>query len=65
MTRIYEAHIGMKREDFDDETKARASVEANGSGYVVTYIRGFDGRDRSCAMNVFKEGAWSGVDISR
>lgn len=60
---IYEAHVGLKATDFDDEAAARKSVEAHGSGYVVTFVRGFDNRDRSSAMNVFKDGAWNGVNI--
>lgn len=61
--KIFEAHTGIDSADFASETEARATVEAHGSGHVVTFIRGYDGRDRSCAMNVFKDGAWSGVYI--
>jgi len=61
---IYEAHIGLDSADFAIETEARAAVETHGSGYVVKFIRDYTGRDRSCAMNVFKDGAWDGVDIS-
>jgi hypothetical protein len=61
--KIYEAHAGSTATDYASETEARAAVEANGSGYVVTFVRGYDGRDRSCAMNVFKDGAWDGVYI--
>jgi hypothetical protein len=60
---IYEAHAGSKVADHAVEAEARAAVEAHGSGYVVTFVRGYDGRDRSCAMNVFKNGAWDGVYI--
>ena len=61
---IYEAHTGIDSADFASETEARATVEAHGSGYVVKFIRDYTGRDRSCAMTVFKGGAWDGVDIS-
>jgi len=60
---IYEAHTGAKTTDYTSQAEARTAVEAHGSGYVVTFVRGYDGRDRSCAMNVFKDGAWDGVYI--
>ena len=62
---IFEAHVGMTVRDFDSETEARIWVENNGHGYVVKFVRGFDGRDRSCAMTTFKNDEWQGVDISR
>ena len=65
MQRIFEAQTYPTTADYSSEVEAREAVEKHGSGYVVTYIRGFDGRDRSCAMNVWKDGAWHGVDISR
>ena len=61
--KIFEANTGLKSTDFASETEARTTVEAHGSGYVVTFIRDYTGRDRSCAMNVFKAGAWDGVYI--
>lgn len=61
---IYEVHTGLDRNDYADENEARAAVEAKGSGYYVKFVRGYDGRDRSCGMTVFEDGAWRGVDIS-
>lgn len=63
MQTIYEAHTGLKREDHDTAEAAVAAIEAHGSGYYVKFVRGYDGRDRSCGMTVFENGAWRGVDI--
>jgi hypothetical protein len=60
---IYEANCSLKKQDFDSEQDARAAVEANGSGYVVTFVRGYDGRDRSAAMSKFENGSWKGINI--
>lgn len=60
---IYEAHTGLNREDFADQAEARRTVENHGSGYIVTFVRGYDKRDRSCAMNVWRDSKWQGVDI--
>lgn len=65
MIKIYEVRTGLSSQDFDDKGEAIAAVEAHGSGSVATFIRGFDGRDRSCALQSFDDGAWKGVDISR
>jgi hypothetical protein len=63
MRTIYEAHYGRNNvQDFDSEADARKIVEENNSGYVVTFVRGFDGRDRSCAMHKF-DGEWKGINI--
>ena len=63
MTAIYEANYAAKKIDFADEGEARGAVEAHGSGYVVKFIRGYDGKDRSCKMDTFEDGAWNGVNI--
>jgi len=63
--KIYEVHTGLSSQDFDDKGEAIAAVEAHGSGSIVTFIRGFDDHDRSCALQSFDDGAWKGVDISR
>ena len=61
--KIYEATAGLNSTDHASEAEARAAVEAHGSGRVVTFIRDYTGYDRSCAMNVYKDGAWDGVYI--
>ena len=65
MTRIYEVRSMNILEDFESEAEARAFVERRGVGHVTTFIRDFDGRERSCALNVYENGVWRGVDISR
>jgi hypothetical protein len=51
------------RVDCDDESIARKLVEDNESGHVTTFVRGFDGRDRSCALHRFEDGRWVAVNI--
>ena len=63
VTRIYEAHVFPRVRDYDNEAEARAWVEENGQGHIVTFIRDYDGRDRSCALNKFEDGEWKGVNI--
>jgi hypothetical protein len=66
MLTIYEAHRGLERQDFETIEAGKHWVEAHGSGYVVTFHRGFDGKDRSGAMVSYQgHGVWQGVDISR
>ena len=64
MRKIFETHAAGKVRDFDTEAEARQEVEKHGIGFFVTFIRGFDGRDRSCAMETYSEGAWRQRDIS-
>lgn len=65
MVTIYEAHAAYPTptRDFDDEDEARRYVEAAGEGYVVTFVRGFDGCDRSAAMSKYENSAWRGLSI--
>jgi hypothetical protein len=63
MNKIYEVHIGMQVDDLLNEQEARRKVEEAEHGYIVTFVRGFDNRDRSCAINVYDNGAWRGVNI--
>lgn len=63
MEKIFEAHTGLRANDFSVESEARAAVEAHGSGYVVTFVRTPWG-DKSSGMQTFDNGAWRGVDIS-
>lgn len=49
--------------DFTDEIEARKFVEAVGEGRVVTFVRGFDGRERSAAMSKYENGTWNGINI--
>jgi hypothetical protein len=67
MEQIFEANThnakGFHKEDFTTEAEARSFVEANGSGHVTTFVRGFDGRERSCALNKFEAGVWVGCNI--
>lgn len=64
MTLIYEAHASkMPTKDFADSDEARRYVKNSGEGYVVTFVRGTDGRDRSSGMVKFSNGAWVGVNI--
>lgn len=65
MQAIYEANVFPAREDFDTIEEAKAFVEAKGSGHVTKFIRGFDGKDRSCALITFDGKNWNGVDITR
>jgi len=64
MKMVYEAHTGLKTKDYYHEQDARAAVEAHGGGKVVTFAVTSLG-DKSCALNVYRDGAWRGVDISR
>lgn len=65
---IFEAHLGMARRDFSDEAQARQAVETRGSGSVVTYVRHevfpCGHKDSSCAISVYEDGKWRGIDIS-
>lgn len=63
MQAIYETTIRADVTDYASESEAREAVEAAGEGRVVTFIRDYDGRERSCAMSVFRDGAWRGVNI--
>lgn len=63
MRTIYEATSYPAKRDFDDEIEARKFVEDRGKGRVVTFVRGYDGKDRSAAMSVYENGAWKGVEI--
>lgn len=65
MERIFEANAyPLPRQDFADEAEARRFVEANtNDGTVVTFVRDFDGRDRSCAMWRWKAGSWNQCNI--
>lgn len=62
---IYEATAHPFRIDFDSKEEAMQYVEKQGEGRVVTFVKGYDGRERSSAMIVFKHGQWHGVDIDR
>lgn len=64
MTVIYEATAyPTPARDFADLADARAFIEEKGEGRIVTFVRDFDGRDRSAGMEVYKEGMWTGVNI--
>jgi len=63
MKKIFEAHANQKTVDFDSETEAKSFVEAAGEGYVVTFVRGFDNRDRSSGMESFAGTTWRGINI--
>ena len=49
--------------EYATESEAKAVVEATGHGYLVCWVRDFDGRCRSCNMVVFHDGVWEGVYI--
>lgn len=51
------------KQDFNIEIDARKWVEESGAGRVVTFIKGFDGCERSCAMDAFRNGIWENVNI--
>ena len=59
MGTAYQVSSGMYQEDFDTLAEAKAAVEGLGFGRVVKFINA-----RSCAMQVFSDGIWRGVDIS-
>lgn len=59
----YEATAYPKKFDFANIADAKRFVESEGEGRVVTFVKGFDGRERSAAMIVFRNGAWDGVNI--
>lgn len=65
MKTIYEARITptWQPRDFDDKAEAEAFVEAAGAGRIVTFVRDYDGRDRSCAMVTYEAGSWTGHEI--
>jgi type IV secretory pathway ATPase VirB11/archaellum biosynthesis ATPase len=66
MTKIFEARSMNRVEDFSTIEEAKVWIEGRGFGSVTTFIRGFDGRDRSCALITLNaDGAWRGIDISR
>jgi hypothetical protein len=67
MKAIYEARSNGTTVDFDTEAEAIEWIESCGFGQIVTFIRDFDGRERSCKLECFdsSEGGWRGVDISR
>lgn len=61
---IYEVNcFPAPRLDVADKFEARRIVEEKGEGRIVTFVKGFDGRDRSAAMEVYENGAWRGVNI--
>jgi hypothetical protein len=63
---IYEARSMNRVEDFASEVEAVAFVEARGVGSITKFIRdAYDGRERSCKHDVYRDGVWHGVDISR
>lgn len=61
--KIFEAHANARTVDFYNMEAAQTFVEKHGEGRVVTFIRGSDNRDRSCAMKNFHDGKWRDVDI--
>jgi hypothetical protein len=68
MEKLYEVTIvrpnyKFERTDYTDIKEAFAAVEAAGTGRVVSFVRDFDGRERSCAMAVYENGAWRNVSI--
>lgn len=65
MTVIYEARSMNIVEDYANEEEAVAFVERRGAGSITTFIRGSDGRDRSCRLIRYTDGEWIGIDISR
>lgn len=66
MKQIYEVRLApdWTAKDYANEQEALDAVERAGSGRITTFVRDFDGRDRSCALRVF-DGAWRSVDISQ
>jgi hypothetical protein len=65
MKTIYNAQrYGKIDRDFDTIEEAKAAIEAIGDGRVVTFVRGFDGKDRSCAMVSYDGQKWTGHDIN-
>jgi hypothetical protein len=63
MKKIYEAHAFPLTQDCNTEEEARALVERNGDGYVVTFVQDYDGRCRSTGMDRYDGNVWVGVDI--
>jgi hypothetical protein len=62
MEKIYEVHwldgVHSRVKDFDDEVKARSHIELQSNGgHYATFVRGFDGRDRSIDLWSF-HGEW-------
>jgi hypothetical protein len=62
MEKIYEVHwldgVHSRVQDFDDEVKARGHIELQpNGGHYATFVRGFDGRDRSIDLWSF-HGEW-------
>jgi hypothetical protein len=60
---IFEATVGPRTEDFAGLGEAKRWVERASHGRVVTFVKDFDGRERSCAMEVYENGVWRGVNI--
>lgn len=64
MQKIYEARSMNRVEDFATIEEAKAFIEGRGVGSVTTFVRDFDGRDRSAALDVFSDGEWRAVSIA-
>lgn len=64
MEKIYNAkRYGKIDEDFKTIEEAKAAIEAIGDGSVVTFVRGFDGRDRSAALIAYDGKEWKECNI--
>lgn len=60
------------RVDYVSQTDARVAVEAAGSGRLVTFVRERnlphclpEFVDKCCNLEVYENGVWRGVDITR